>query len=306
MKLSMKRWRFAVAAALAATALTLALTLLVLGTRAGGGDDGVIRIGHTGSPHLAPLLVAAEQGIFADQGLRVELKQFGSTADAGYALLAGRVQVAFAEPRTSFRLINLHDELGIKIAGSINFPFGATLVVREDLKIRLHDLAGLTVAAASRHCMLLQAFKHDAERHGLATEEINFVYTAFDTMLPALEAGRVDAILTRSSYALLAQATGHKVLYQNWDVVPDDACCPLYVAQVEYFMLVKDLPSQAVKSLDGALLAASQRPAEETREAVARRTQFPAELLQGAPLARYFAVGAELERELGDWVWTAN
>ncbi|MBS3966670.1 MAG: ABC transporter substrate-binding protein [Truepera sp.] len=300
----MKRWHLAVAAAIATTALTL--TLLVLGTRAGGGNGEVIRIGHTGSPHLAPLLLAVEQGIFEEYGLRVELKQFGSTAEAGYALLAGRVQVAFIEPSTSFRLINVHDQLEIKIAGSINFPFGATLVVRQDLQIRLHDLAGLTVAAASRHCMLLKAFKHDAQRHGLATGEINFVYTAFDTMLPALEAGQVDAILTRSSYALLAQATGHKVLYQNWDVVPDDACCPLYVAQVEYFMLVKNLTSQAVKSLDAALLAASQRPAEETREAVARRTQFPAAVLQGAPLARYFAVGPELERELGDWVWTAN
>ncbi|MFW0858819.1 MAG: ABC transporter substrate-binding protein [Dehalococcoidia bacterium] len=297
----MKRLCFSIAVAVAATALIA----LVAGVP-GSGDDGVIRIGHTGTPHLAPLFVAVEQGIFEDNGLRVELKRFGSTSDAGYALLAGRVDVAFLEPSRSFRLLNEHDEAGVKIAGTVNFDFGATLVVREDLNIRLGDLEGMTVAAGSRHCILLSQFKHDAERHGIDAGEINFVYTAFETMLPALEAGQVDAILTRASYALLAQAEGHKILYQNWDVVPGDACCPAYLAQVEYFMLVKDLEPRYVRGMDAALREASERPPEDSRNAIMKHTQFPLGLQQGFPVARYLVIGQELKQELGDWVWTGN
>ncbi|HSV30640.1 MAG TPA: ABC transporter substrate-binding protein [Atribacteraceae bacterium] len=287
--------------------IVVAVSLLVLAARTPGDrDGGVIRIGYTGTPHLAPLYVAVQQGIFADRGLRVELKRFGSSSDAGYALLAGRVDVAFLEPSRSFRLINEHDELEIKIAGTVNFTFGATLVVREDLNIRLGDLEGMTIAAGSRYCILLTQFKHDAQRQGVDSEKINFVYTAFETMLPALEAGEVDAMLTRSSYALLAQAEGHKILYQNWDVAPGDACCPEYLAQVEYFMLIKDLESRLVRELDVALLAASQKPAEDIRYAIMEHTQFPLELQQGFPLAHYLGIGPELAEELGSWIWTAN
>jgi len=297
----MKRLYFSIAAAIAAIAL-----LALVASMPGSEDDGVIRIGHTGSPHLAPLFVAAQQGIFKDKDLKVELKQFGSTSDAGFALLAGRVDVVFMEPSKSFRLINENDTLGIKIAGTVNFPFAATLVVREDLKIGLADLEGMTVAAGSRYCILLSRFKHDAQRHGVDTDKINFVYIAFINMLPALEAGRVDAILTRASCALLAQAEGHKILYQNWDVAPGDACCPEYLAQVEYFMLVKDLEARSVKELDAALREASERPLEDSRHAITEYTRFPLVLQQGFPVAHYLGIGQELKQELGGWVWTAN
>ncbi|HSW35050.1 MAG TPA: ABC transporter substrate-binding protein [Candidatus Limnocylindrales bacterium] len=292
--------------------ISIAFAVVVVGLAAliggapGNKSDRVINIGHTGTPHLAPLFVAVDHGLFKQEGLDVDLKQFASTSDAGYALLAGRVDVAFIEPSKSFRLINENDQAGIKIAGTVNFAFGATLVVRDDLNIRLDDLEGMTVAAGSRYCGLLSQFKHDAERHGVNVGEINFVYTSFETMLPALEAGKVDAVLTRASYALLAQGEGHKILYQNWDVVSGDPCCPEYLAQVEYFMLVRDLDAQSVRGLDATLKVASGRPAEDSRKAVVEHTQLPLRLQQGFPVAHYREIGQELRQELGGWAWTEN
>jgi ABC-type nitrate/sulfonate/bicarbonate transport system substrate-binding protein len=266
-----------------------------------------IRIAHTGSPHLAPLYAAFGHGIFEDKGLQISLKQFGSSTDAGFALLSGRVDAAFLEPSKSFRLINENDDLDIKIAGSVNYDFGATLIVREGLNVRLNDVEGLTIAAGSRYCLLLSQFKHDAQRYGVDTEKINFVYLDFAFMLPALEAGKIDGMITRASYALPAQKHGHIVLYQNWDVSPGDACCPAYLAQVEFFLLVKDINPRSVGLLDSALAKTSELPAEIKRDAIARFTQYPSELLaQKHPVAYYMRVSQELKQELGGWVWTQN
>ncbi|MEN4007532.1 MAG: ABC transporter substrate-binding protein [Methanobacteriaceae archaeon] len=300
----MKRLYFLISVTIAAIALISLFT-----TAFNNKDDGVIRIGHTGTPHLAPLFVAIDQGIFEDKNLRVELKQFDSTSDAGYALIAGRVDVVFIEPSRSFRLININenDDLGIKIAGTVNFPFGSTLVVREDLELRLHDLEGKVIAATDKNCVMLKQFKHDAQRYGVDTSKINFVYMDLETMLPALEAKHIDAMVTRASYALPAHAEGHKILYQNWEVAPGgDPCCPEYLAQVKYFMLVKDLESKSMMQLDAALVEASKRSAEDGRKSIMKHTQLAPELLQGYPVAHYQEVSEELKQELEDWIWKGN
>lgn len=285
----------------------IAVTTLLTGIT-GNDSQEEIRIAHTGSPHLAPLYAASKHGVFENKGLKVSLKQFGSSTDAGFALISGEVDAAFLEPSKSFRLLNEHDDLEIKIAGSVNFDYGSTLIVREGLNIRLNDLEGLTIAAASRDCVLLSQFKHDAQRYGIDTEKINFVYMDFATMLPALEAGKIDGMLTKASHALPAQAHGHKILYQNWDVVPGgDACCPEYLAHVEYFLLVKDINPQNVGLLDSALAEASELPVEVKRDAISKFTQFPSELLdKNPPVAFYMRLSQELKQELGGWTWTEN
>jgi len=284
-------------AVLAATALFVDIT--------GDNSQDEIRIARTGSPHLAPLYAAYGHGVFENKGLKVSLKQFGSTTDAGFALLSGKVDAAFLEPSESFRLLNEHDDLDIKIAGSVNFDYGSTLIVREGLNIRLNDLEGLTIAAGSRGCVLLSQFKHDAQRYGVDTEKINFVYMDFATMLPALEAEKIDGMLTRASHALPAQAHGHMILYQNWDVPPgcDAPCCPVFLAQVKYFLLVKDINPQKVGLLDIALAEASELPTEVKRDAIVKYTQYPSELLAKNPIAYYMGLSQELKEELGGWAW---
>jgi ABC-type nitrate/sulfonate/bicarbonate transport system substrate-binding protein len=262
-----------------------------------------IELGHAGGPLLAPLYLAAGQGLFAE-GLEVEIRRFGSAADVGYALLSGRIDAALLEPSPSFRLLNEHDWADIKVSGAVRFPYGATVVVREALDLRLGDLEGRKVAASSRSCHLLTEFRQDAERLGVNTGEINFVYLDFALMLPALEAGRVDAIVTRSSLALLAQDAGHHVLYQNWDVQPGDACCPLYLAQVEYFLLVRGMADRDVAMLDAALRRASGQPVAELRRAVIEATGFDPP--RTFPVAQYSGLGEELGRDLGGWAWGAK
>jgi ABC-type nitrate/sulfonate/bicarbonate transport system substrate-binding protein len=268
-----------------------------------GGEKGVVRIGYTNNPLFVPLFVAVDKGLFRNHGLKVELKKFGSPSEIGYALLAERIDVGFVEPLKAFRLLNGHKQGRIKIVGTIGFPYGATLVVRKDLDVRLADLEGLKIAASSKDCVLLHQFKHDAKRYGVNIEQINFIYMGFDTMLPALEAKKVDAVLFKGSYGQLAELKGHKTLYQNWEVKSGDECCPQYLAHIEYFILVKGLDAKTLNQLRAVLEATSKLPLEDSRKAIINHTGFPAENQSDFPVAEYANISEELKKELGEWVW---
>lgn len=270
----------------------------------GAGSDGIVSIGHTSTPLLAELYVATDRGIFEERGVKVELTRFGSTSEIGYALLSGDIDVGFIEPLKSFNLINVRGREGIKVAGTVSYPYGATLVVRKGLNIRLGDLEGRIVAASAKDCVLLHQFKRDAERFGVDAEKINFVYMEFDTMLPALEAKKVDAAIFKAVYAMLAEFEGHSTLYQNWEVKPGDACCPAYLAYIEYFMLVQGLDNKTVNQLIRALEVSSNVLPEESREAIAKYTGFPEASMRNFPLAAFARLNEGLKKELKeDWVW---
>lgn len=290
----------------AGSCVLFALLLLVLWRffTDGAGREGVVRIGYVGSPFLADLYVSAETGAFEGRGLKVSMKRFGSTSDVGYALLSGRIDAGFVEPSRALHLVKGREREGVRVAGSVTFPFGVALVVRKDRDMRLDDLPGSKVAASAENCVLLHRFREDAKRLGVAVGKIEFVFMGFDAMLPALEAGRVDAVLVKGAHALLAEREGHKTLYQNWRAESGDECCPTYLAQVEYFMLVKGLGRDAVVALIEAMEESSRKaPPGEGRRAIGKYTGFPEELLRRFPMPSFSRVGEETEKELGDLAW---
>lgn len=286
------------------TGLIIGVGILITFSLSLGSEKGVVRVGYPNNPHLAPLFIAVDKGLFENQGLKVALKKFGSSSDLSYALLTKKIDIGFVEPPRASRLLNEHKQVEIKIAGTINFPYGATLVVRRDLAIRLTDLEGLKIAAEDEDCVLVRQFKQDAKRYGVNVDQINFIYMVFDLMLPALEARKVDAVLTKGSYAFLAELEGHKTLYQNWEVKPGgDECCPPYLASVEYFMLVKGLEAKTINQLRAGLEAASKASLEDSYKAIINHTGFPAESLADFPVTEYANLSEELKKELGEWVW---
>ncbi len=254
------------------------------------------RIGYGDSPLLGPLYAAYErQTPPAWQEIRI-----GSGGDIGYSLISGKIDAGFVETNKAVKLLKAPGGEGLKVAGAVQFPYGATLVVRKDLSIRLGDLAGRTIAAQEPDCKLLHQFRKDAKRLGVKVERIHVVYMSFDEMVPALEAGKVDAVLVKGSYAVLAEHLGHKVLYQNWDIKAGDECCPAALAQSDYFLVVREQAVATVKPVVAALLASGALPPAELRQAVAKRLGYAPEALERLPTANFVAVSDELRKELGD------
>ena len=257
--------------------LLLALLPVLGACEAGGG----LRIGHEGGFLSAPLYAAQD-------GLNLSVRQFGSSSAIATALAAGALDAGFVDAE-SLPALAMQDGFPNRfaVAGVITYPFGATLVLREGLNVRLHELDGLTIAAADPRCKLLSTFREDAARLGADISSATFEYLPFHAMLPALAAGAVDGAIIRGAYSAAALQGGNQILYQNWDMEAGDACCPAIVDQTARVLLARRDNLEAAESFIEALLATNTLPPYQLRQAVADNTGIPLAILQGQPVPTF-------------------
>jgi ABC-type nitrate/sulfonate/bicarbonate transport system substrate-binding protein len=250
-----------------------------------------VNIGISGSPLLSPLYYA---NTLPGWDKKFRLVNFDTSADIGYALISGELKIAFMEPSKAL-IVKKFPEFGnIDVIGKITYPYGAALVVRRGLDLKVQDLPGHTVAASEDTCKLYHALKKDLAWLHVDASKIKFEFMPFDAMIPAIEAGKIDAAITKGSYALIAQKLGHTIPYLQWDIAAGDECCPAVVAQTEYLLLArkdaKDASDKLVK-----LLAASQSAQSGELIAVASKaTGIPEKTLESLPSPSFSLADAPL------------
>lgn len=231
-----------------------------------------LRVGHPGSSLTASLYAA---GAAAPSPVWTAVK-FSSAADIGYALLSGDLDAGFVEPGKLVKLAALPGFKNLEIVGKVTFPYGATVLVRKDLSLRLSDLKGRKIAAIGPRCDLLKTFLADAASVGVTAETVEFKYLPPDAVLAALESQSVDAAVTKGSYAASGQSLGHHILYQKWISAPGDECCPPTVAQIEFVLLAQKKRHKEVARLVADLKAAETLSQNELRTAASRQLNLPA------------------------------
>ncbi|WP_405146562.1 ABC transporter substrate-binding protein [Sphaerisporangium sp. NBC_01403] len=150
-----------------------------------------IRLGFSAWPGWFPWQVAQEQGLFAKNGVEVELKYFDSYTDSLNALATGNID---ANSQT------LNDTLA-SIAGGAketvvlvndNSTGNDQIIAKEGVK-SLADLKGRTVAAEQGtvdHYLLLLALR----KAGLTEADVKFQPLPTDAAAAAFVAGQVDAV----------------------------------------------------------------------------------------------------------------
>jgi len=249
----------------------------------------ILRIGHSGG-YLSAALYAAQEGLNAS----TDIQSFHSTSDIAYALILDRLDAGFveAEKLDAFAELDGFDKL--TVVGKVTYPYGATLILRKGLNVRLQELDGLTVAVSAPECVLLDKFAEDAKRLGANISNVKYEYMVFHAMLPALESGAVDAAIIKGSYAVAALQAGHSILYQNWEVEPGDECCPAILNQAALVLLARRDKLEAVKPFVNALVFAQKSSPDQLRHAVAEHTVVPFETLRGQPVPEFSLESDEL------------
>ncbi|CAH2031983.1 hypothetical protein [Trichlorobacter ammonificans] len=283
------------------TVLSLALSLLLIAcqdrtpTQPAVPQVAPIKVGISPNPLLGPLYAA--QGKDAAWTAR----RFNTSGDIGYALLAGEIDAGFVETHKALKLLKAPGGETLKIAGSIQFPYGATVVVRKGLKLRLRELAGLRLAALDEHCEVKEQFERDAVKNGLTPKKLRYRYMPFSDMLPALEAKSIDAIVIKGAYAVLAERAGHTILYQKWDMAANgDDCCPPAIAQTEYFLVLRAQSAEKVKPLLSALKTTADLPPSAIRTATVQQLAYPADALEQYPTPTFALLNDEQVKLLGE------
>lgn len=249
------------------------------------------RLGHTGSPLLSALYIA-EKSPGWDKNYIPE--KFSGSADVGYALIAGEIDAGFVEPSRALIIKRMPEFRDIEVIGKITYPYGAVLAVKKGLNLQMKDLEGHTVAASEPSCNLLHAFRKDLKWLKVDPEKVKFEYMPFETMLPALEAGKVDAAVIKGSYAVLAEKLGHTIPYLQWDVAAGDECCPAIVAQTEFLLLSKKEKKALTDEFANRLVDAEKVSEAETKAVTSEATGIPVSILEALPPGEFSFADAAL------------
>ncbi|GAA1502713.1 ABC transporter substrate-binding protein [Sphaerisporangium rubeum] len=156
-----------------------------------GGATPKITLGFSAWPGWFPWQVAQEQGLFAKNGVQVELKYFDSYTDSLNALATGNID---ANSQT------LNDTLASVAGGAEETVVlvndnstGNDQIIAKEGVTSVAGLKGMTVAAEQGtvdHYLLLLAL----EKAGLTEADVTFQPLPTDAAAAAFVAGRVDAV----------------------------------------------------------------------------------------------------------------
>ncbi|MFG2027957.1 ABC transporter substrate-binding protein [Streptomyces sp. NPDC048825] len=181
-----------------------------------------ITLGFSAWPGWFPWQVADEKGLFAKNGIQVELKYFDSYTDSLNAMATGSIN---ANSQT------LNDTLASVAGGSQqtivltndNSTGNDAIIAREGIDT-VADLKGKTVAAEQGtvdHFLLLLAL----EKAGLSEKDVNFKPLPTDAAAAAFAAGKVDAVGVFAPFTTTAlKLKGSKVIASSKDFpgsIPD-------------------------------------------------------------------------------------
>jgi len=144
------------------------------------------------NPDHGPIVIAEEQGYFADEGLEVEVVAPADPADPPKMVAAGQADLAVSyQPQLH---LQVQEGLPLTRVGTlVATPLNCLLVLADGPVKTIADLEGRKVgfSVAGVEEVLLTAI---LERNGLSLDDVELVNVNF-ALSPALMSGQVDAVI---------------------------------------------------------------------------------------------------------------
>ncbi|MCR5307221.1 MAG: ABC transporter substrate-binding protein [Oscillospiraceae bacterium] len=191
-----------------------------------------LNLGYLNSTAHLLAFVAAEEGYFADEGLKVTLTQFSSAGELVNGLESGKLDVAFigSVPTLTFQSQG-HDVtiIGGAMTNGHGYVIKSEFAEKDEQGVEI--LKGRNVASVKNSVQdaELQILLKDAGIEiGEGEDKVNIVY--FDSQkdaYAALSNQQIDAASVYSPYASLAKSQGYKVVYYcaHERALENQPCC---------------------------------------------------------------------------------
>ncbi|MGI5518481.1 ABC transporter substrate-binding protein [Streptomyces sp. CA-106131] len=272
------------AAAVAVIAAVFLLSACSVGNDDKSAEGGSTKVVVTVAPVVdtAPLYLAREQGLFEKAGLDVDIQIAPSTGARIPALIANTAQVG---------LIGTADVLQAASAGiplrvigettiTTNDPAADTGKVYVSAKSGITDpaqLNGKTVAVGGLGGGGELSLRAALDQSGADSSKVKFIEVPFDSMVSALQSGRVNAISSVAPFTDAAEAAGSKYLLSPGAISVPGAAQQIAVTTAKYSSDHTEVVKKFVDALNKATIYATAHP-DAVRKILGTYTKTPADV----------------------------
>lgn len=195
-------------------------------------NEDIVTIGYLPSDHDAALFVAQAQGEYAAHGIETELVQFNNGGDLMTGMASGEVDIGYGGITPVLSAVE--KGVPIKVVAGAQIEGSGIAVSPESDIDSPEDLAGKSIATpgeASIQYMLLQYYLED---NNMSTNDMNISAMKVAPMNDALNANKIDGMLTYEPYVTMAVENGNVMFINSSEILPDHPCC--VVAASEKFI----------------------------------------------------------------------
>jgi NitT/TauT family transport system substrate-binding protein len=189
-----------------------------------------LKVGYLPVTGHAKFFVAKEYGLFAKEGLNVELIEFQNSADGLAALRAGKLDLgAFG---TTAPLVHIAKGANLRIIGGV-MGEDAAIITTAAKASHIHSISDLrgkkiaTVRLATGDAVLRGALEknHINWKKDLQIFELKNP----PAVIESVKSGQVDAGVIWGPHDLRAEEQGLKIVIRSKDLAPGHPCCRLTV-----------------------------------------------------------------------------
>lgn len=195
-------------------------------------NEDIVTIGYLPSDHDAALFVAQAQGEYAAHGIETELVQFNNGGDLMTGMASGEVDIGYGGITPVLSAVE--KGVPIKVVAGAQIEGSGIAVSPESDIDSPEDLAGKSIATpgeASIQYMLLQYY---LENNNMSTDDMNISAMKVAPMNDALNANKIDGMLTYEPYVTMAVENGNEMFINSSEILPEHPCC--VVAASERFI----------------------------------------------------------------------
>ena len=250
-------------------AIIIVIVIIIIGVGAyafsGSNNSNTVTIGYLPSDHDAALFVAEDQGLYKDKGIETKLVQFNNGGDLMTAMASGEVDVGYVGITPV--LSSIEKGVPVKVVAGVQNEGSGIAVSNESGINQASDLKGKAIATPGEASIQYMLLAYYLKENGMSTDDLNVSAMKVAPMNDALNANKIDGMLTYEPYVTIATENGNKLFIDSGEILPGHPCC--VVAASDKFINdhpdkvkdIVDVHANATKFIqDNPKKAASQLP----------------------------------------------
>lgn len=240
---------------------------------------------------VAPIYLGKEKGFFREQRIDLTLTAAQGGAAIVPAVTGGEFQFGFSN--TISLLLGASRQVPVTVVANGTNSTGvdgkdfAGLFVRADSPIKSpKDLAGRTVAANTLKNIVETSVRASVRKDGGDAAAVKFTELAFPEQVPALTAGRVDAIFVVEPFQQSAIAAGTRKIASSYVDAAPDLTVAMYFTSNKLLAENPDLVRRFTEAMKKSLAYADEHP-DEVRAVLGAYTKITPEVRESLVLPKW-------------------